>query len=143
MQIVSFALAALAFAFPTLAKPISWSRRDAVSPPITNPSAGTVWRTGETQTITWDVTALNGARPSNPLAKIILGTIGADGQEKLMFGTPLLSGIPILGGKVTLTVPSVPTGDNYIICLFGSSDDVSTPFTIVGAEPSEEVLLAL
>ncbi|KAI0647761.1 hypothetical protein C8Q79DRAFT_529566 [Trametes meyenii] len=120
----------------SIAKPLYLADRDAVSPPITNPTAKAVWRVGETQTITWDVAALNGATPSNPLAKIILGTLTADGQERLMFETPLVSGFPILGGNVSLTVPSVPPADNYIVCLFGTADDISAAFSIVGGDAS-------
>ncbi|KAI0669233.1 hypothetical protein C8Q78DRAFT_1070827 [Trametes maxima] len=120
----------------SIAKPLYLADRDAVSPPITNPAAKAVWRVGETQTITWDVAALNGATPSNPLAKIILGTLTADGQERLMFETPLVSGFPILGGNVSLTVPSVPPADNYIVCLFGTADDISAAFSIVDGDAS-------
>ncbi|KAI0373747.1 hypothetical protein BV20DRAFT_962319, partial [Pilatotrama ljubarskyi] len=54
---------------------------------------------------------------------------------------PLVSGFPVLDGNVTLTVPSVPSGANYIACLFDTSDDISPPFTIIGAEASDKVLL--
>ncbi|KAI0373746.1 hypothetical protein BV20DRAFT_962318 [Pilatotrama ljubarskyi] len=134
MQVASLILAFAVSA--SLAKPLYLADRDAVSPPITNPTAQTVWRTGETQTVTWDVAALNGAPPSNPLAKIILGTLTADGDEHLMFDSPLVSGFPILGGNVSLTVPSVPSGANYIVCLFGSSGDISPTFTIIGTDAS-------
>ena len=40
---------------PTLAKPLYLINRDSVSPPITYPTAGTVWTVGETRTITWYV----------------------------------------------------------------------------------------
>ncbi|KAI9059303.1 hypothetical protein FKP32DRAFT_1580200 [Trametes sanguinea] len=116
----------------TLAKPVLLLNRDDVQPPITNPTAQTVWRVGETQIVTWDVAALNGTPPSNPTASIILGTLTPDGDEHLMIESPLVSGFPILAGNVSLTVPSVPTADNYIVCLFGSSGDISPMFTIVG-----------
>ncbi|KAI0826766.1 hypothetical protein BC628DRAFT_1435773 [Trametes gibbosa] len=118
------------------AKPLYLYHRDAVSPPITNPTAQTVWKTGETQTVTWDVAALNGAPPSNPLADIILGMLTPDGNEHLMVESPLVSSIAILGGNATLTVPAVPSGKNYIVCLFGSSGDISPMFTIVGTDSS-------
>ncbi|KAI0632428.1 hypothetical protein C8Q77DRAFT_1059822 [Trametes polyzona] len=120
----------------SVAKPVVLSNRDAVSPPITNPTAQTVWKTGETQLVTWDIAALNGAPPSNPLAQIILGRLTPDGNEHLMFESPLVKEFPILGGNVSLTVPAVPSGENYIVCLFGSSGDISPPFTIVGVDPT-------
>ncbi|KAI0357431.1 hypothetical protein OH77DRAFT_1494814 [Trametes cingulata] len=137
MHIASLVLAFAAVG-ASLAKPapLHLANRDAVSPPITNPTAQTVWRVGETQMVTWDVAALNGAPPSNPLAKIILGTLTPDGEEHLMFDTPLVSGFPILGGNVSLTVPPVPSGSNYIVCLFGSSGDISPAFSIVGSDTS-------
>ncbi|KAI0669232.1 hypothetical protein C8Q78DRAFT_1042331 [Trametes maxima] len=154
MQFPTFVLA-LATLSTTFAKPLALSPRDSVSPPITNPTAGTVWKAGSTQTITWDVAALHGAQPSNPLAKLILGTVTPDGEENLMFESPLLSGFPILDGNVSLTLPWLPSGDNYILCgrsqlrlytgtacktlpplilVFGSTLDISHPFTIVGTE---------
>ncbi|KAI8978796.1 hypothetical protein BD414DRAFT_494423 [Trametes punicea] len=135
-RFTSLLLAFAASASVALAKPLYLADRDAVSPPITSPTAQTVWRAGETQTVTWDVTALDGAPPSNPLAKIILGTLTPDGDEHLMFDNPLVSNVPILGGNASLTVPSVPTGDNYIVCLFGSSGDISPMFTIIGTDAS-------
>ncbi|KAL7280155.1 hypothetical protein ACG7TL_006574 [Trametes sanguinea] len=122
----------LAFAGTALAKPVYLQNRDDVQPPITNPTAQTVWRVGETQIVTWDVAALNGTPPSNPTASIILGTLTPDGDEHLMIESPLVSGFPILAGNVSLTVPSVPSANNYIVCLFGSSGDISPMFTIIG-----------
>ncbi|OJT08084.1 hypothetical protein TRAPUB_1019 [Trametes pubescens] len=159
MQVASLVLAFAVGA--SRAKPVYLANRDAVAPPITNPTAQTVWRTGETQTVTWDVSALNGSLPSNPLAEIILGTLTPDGDEHLMFQTPLVSGFPLLGGNVTLTVPSVPSGETYIVCrtpfffplgidvdltdrrmylVFGTSDDISPMFTIIGTDASSSTV---
>ncbi|KAL1950728.1 hypothetical protein VTO73DRAFT_5852 [Trametes versicolor] len=137
MRTTSFLLA-LAAVVPSFANPLHMRlRRDSVAPPITNPTAGTVWRAGETQMITWDVEALHGVHPSNPLAKIYLGTVTPQGEEKFMLGDPLASGFPILGGNVNLTVPSVPSGDNYFVCVFGSTRDTSAAFTIIGVDTDE------
>ncbi|TBU27145.1 hypothetical protein BD311DRAFT_866256 [Dichomitus squalens] len=125
----------LALAVTTLAKPLAFNPRDAISPPITNPTAQTVWKAGDTQTVTWDLSGLNGAQPSNPQAQIILGTF-INGEEHLLLDTVLASGFNILDGNVTLTVPTVTTGSDYIVCLFGSSGDISPPFTIVGTDAS-------
>ncbi|KAI0335381.1 hypothetical protein GY45DRAFT_1317339 [Cubamyces sp. BRFM 1775] len=135
MQAVTSLVLAFA-ASAVLAKPVRLTTRDDVMPPITNPTAQTVWRVGETQTVTWDVAALNGAPPSNPTAEIILGTLTPDGDEHLMLESPLASDFLILGGNVSLTVPSVPDGNNYIVCLFGSTGDISPMFTIIGTSNS-------
>ncbi|KAI0632429.1 hypothetical protein C8Q77DRAFT_923677 [Trametes polyzona] len=105
---------------------------NSVAVSVTLPTKGTVWKVGEAQQIQWDVPALHGASPSNPIARIILGTINPNGRMKLMYETPIASGFPLLGGNVNLTVPSVPTGKNYIVCVFGSTRDISSPFTIIG-----------
>ena len=52
MQVASLFLA---LAFTVLAKPVAISHRDVVDPPITNPTAKTVWTPGDTQTVTWYV----------------------------------------------------------------------------------------
>ncbi|KAI0712523.1 hypothetical protein C8Q76DRAFT_694073 [Earliella scabrosa] len=132
MHVVSLLLALATTAHAT---PLALTSRDSISPPITSPSAGTVWRAGERQTVTWDLSGLEGVQPSNPLASIILGTF-IDGKERLFFSSPIISGFPILDGNVTLVVPSVETGNDYIVCLFGSSGNISPPFTIIGSESS-------
>ncbi|KAI0755240.1 hypothetical protein C8Q80DRAFT_1061319, partial [Daedaleopsis nitida] len=122
----------LALAVTTRATPVALSERDSIAPPITQPTAKTVWKTGETQTVTWDLSGLAGVQPSNPTAQILLGTLSADGSIHLLVSTPIASGFPILGGNVSLVVPSVASGGNYIVCLFGSTRDISPAFTIVG-----------
>lgn len=58
MRTTSFLLA-LAAVVPSFANPLHTRlRRDSVAPPITSPTAGTVWRAGETQMVTWYVPAL-------------------------------------------------------------------------------------
>lgn len=51
MQVVSL----LALFGTALAKPLALIPRDSIAPPITNPKAGSVWKAGETQTVTWYV----------------------------------------------------------------------------------------
>ncbi|KAI1794897.1 hypothetical protein LXA43DRAFT_92166 [Ganoderma leucocontextum] len=125
----------LALAVTVLAKPLAFRPRDAISPPITNPTASTVWKAGDRQTVTWDLSGLNGVQPSNPIGEVILGTF-INGEENLLLESPLASGFNILDGNVTLTVPTVTTGGDYIVCLFGSSGDITAPFTIIGTDPS-------
>ncbi|KAM5539514.1 hypothetical protein V8D89_006966 [Ganoderma adspersum] len=168
--IMQAAFLLLALAVSALGKPLAFRPRDAISPPITNPTASSVWKAGDRQTVTWDLSGLNGAQPSNPLGKVILGTF-INGEEHLMLESPLASGFNILDGNVTLTVPTVTTGNDYIVCraytttiilpitflladpapesqklthpsapsapaVFGSSGDISAPFTIVGTDAS-------
>ena len=45
----------LALAATTLATPLVITQRDVVDPPITSPTAKTVWTVGETETVTWYV----------------------------------------------------------------------------------------
>lgn len=154
MRTTSFLLA-LAVVVPSLANPLHMRlRRDSVAPPITNPTAGTVWRAGETQMITWYVPALDlqclqadTSRPKgcrgfarrSPVQSSCqdlsghryparggevhawyvdsqLSAQSCHGSDLFPIGDPLASGFPILGGNVNLTVPSVPSGDNYFVC---------------------------
>ncbi|PIL22806.1 hypothetical protein GSI_15501 [Ganoderma sinense ZZ0214-1] len=149
----------LTLAVSVLGKPLAFRPRDAISPPITNPTASSVWKAGDRQTVIWDLSGLNGAQPSNPIGQILLGTF-INGEEHLMVESPIASGFNILDGNVTLTVPTVTTGSDYIVChpapepqkltpfsllppptpsapaVFGSSGDISAPFTIIGTDAS-------
>ena len=51
-QLASLFLALVATSFAT---PLAITQRDVVDPPITNPTAKTVWTVGETETVTWYV----------------------------------------------------------------------------------------
>ncbi|KAI0769904.1 hypothetical protein C8Q74DRAFT_1203181 [Fomes fomentarius] len=129
MQVVSL----LALFGTALAKPLALIPRDSIAPPITNPKAGAVWKAGETQTVTWDLSGLEGVTPSNPNGMILLGTF-IDGKEHLFVSSPIKEDFPILSGNVTITVPSVATGSDYIVCLFGNSGNISPTFTILGSD---------
>ncbi|KAH9933229.1 uncharacterized protein BXZ73DRAFT_18801, partial [Epithele typhae] len=98
-------------------------------PPITDPTSQTVWTVGEKETVTWDTSVLEGVTPSNPNGTLLLGTF-VDDQEHLMTESPLAKDFSLFDGNVTLTVPSVDPGKDYIVCLVGNSGNISPVFTI-------------
>ncbi|KAI0771184.1 hypothetical protein BD413DRAFT_476421 [Trametes elegans] len=126
----------------SFASPLPLSPHDVIVAPITQPAAGTVRKTGETQTVTPGIL-------TNPVGQIILGTLTEDGNQHLLMGTcpaqlsprpppesPLASDSSLFGGSASLTVPVVPTGDDYIVGLFGTSGDISAKFCIVDDDGS-------
>ncbi|KAF7311154.1 hypothetical protein MKEN_01016600 [Mycena kentingensis (nom. inval.)] len=100
--------------------------RDVFAPPITSPTTGTVWRSGETQKVTWDTSAAP-ANITNPIGFILL--------RKADVSTPLIlgQGFKLLDGEVEVTVPDVLEDSDYSIVLFGDSGDISPDFTIEGS----------
>ncbi|KAI0822533.1 hypothetical protein BC628DRAFT_1388967 [Trametes gibbosa] len=106
---------------------VSAAPSDVVRPPITSPKAGDVWTAGSTQLITWDTSSI--ANPTGETGLILLGTL-KNGDEQLNANSPLALGFPISAGAVNVTVPAVPTGDDYIVALFGDSGNISPTFTI-------------
>ncbi|KII86656.1 hypothetical protein PLICRDRAFT_125544 [Plicaturopsis crispa FD-325 SS-3] len=107
--------------------------REVVSPPVLTPGAGTVWVVGSTETVTWNVSVIPSG--DDPVGQLILG-YNEDGSEHLMLDSPLASNITLKDGSVNITVPSVPERDNYIVCLFGDSGNISPNFTITGGGAS-------
>ncbi|KAF8843219.1 hypothetical protein BDN67DRAFT_964584 [Paxillus ammoniavirescens] len=102
--------------------------RDVVDPPITSPTAATVWHVGDTQTVTWSTAGLP-SNPSNPNGMLVLGYM-ANNSENLMLNSPLATNLSYAAGQAEITVPNVPTGSNYIVVLFGDSGNASPEFTI-------------
>ncbi|KXN86197.1 hypothetical protein AN958_10385 [Leucoagaricus sp. SymC.cos] len=98
-------------------------KRDVYVPPILTPTAGTVWTAGETQTVTWDT--------SNP-PKQITNRIGMIMLRKGDLITPLVlaGNFDILQGKASFKVPTVISGNDYSVVLFGDSGNFSPQFTI-------------
>ncbi|KAH9933250.1 uncharacterized protein BXZ73DRAFT_21330, partial [Epithele typhae] len=132
MQLVAFVFALAVSVFAT---PLTITPRDVVAPPIIVPTAQTMWTVGEKETVTWDTSVLEGVTPSNPNGTLLLGTF-VDGQEHLMGESPLATDFSLFDGNVTLTVPSVAPGKDYIVCLIGDSGNISPAFTILGAGSS-------
>lgn len=108
--------------------------RDVVAPPITSPTASTVWNVGDTQTVTWSTANLP-TNVTNPDGMLILGYV-ANGSENLMLQSPLATNLSYSVGQAQITVPSVPTGNNYIVVLFGDSGNASPQFTITNGASS-------
>ncbi|KAI6041372.1 hypothetical protein EDC04DRAFT_2565756 [Pisolithus marmoratus] len=102
--------------------------RDVVDPPITSPTASTVWNVGETQIVTWSTANLP-TNITNPNGMLVLGYIAND-SENLMLQSPLATNLNYSDGQAPVTVPNVPTGTNYIVVLFGDSGNASPQFTI-------------
>ncbi|KAG6334316.1 hypothetical protein ID866_4770 [Astraeus odoratus] len=119
-SLVSFVSCVLAVPIPV---------RDVVSPPITSPTAGAVWHVGETQTVTWSTANLP-VNITNPNGMLVLGYL-SNNSENLMLDSPLATNINYTVGQVEITVPNVPTRDDYIVVLFGDSGNASPEFTII------------
>lgn len=108
--------------FVVEAAPVA-EKRDVYVPPITYPTAGVVWNSGEEQTVTWDT--------SNP-PKQITNKIGRVMLRKGDLSTPLVlaGNFDILKGHIKVKVPQVISGDDYSLVLFGDSGNFSPKFTI-------------
>ncbi|KAK0464409.1 uncharacterized protein EV420DRAFT_1040246 [Desarmillaria tabescens] len=105
--------------------------RDVISPPITSPTAGTIWTVGQTVTVTWNTTDIptNASQITNPIGKIVLG-YQANNSLNLDLDNPLASNFQLTDGHADITVPDVEPRDDYIIVLFGDSGNTSPKFTI-------------
>ncbi|KAN0118572.1 hypothetical protein V8E52_004995 [Russula decolorans] len=110
-------------------------KRDVIDPPITSPTAETVWIPGSIQLVTWDTSLVpsNGTFPG----MLVLGnqTITPD-SENLDFYHPLATNFSLLDGSVNVTCPNVSPGNNYIVVLFGDSGNASPLFTISNSSAS-------
>ncbi|KAF8827500.1 hypothetical protein F5879DRAFT_922121 [Lentinula edodes] len=110
--------------------------RDVFDPPITSPSASTIWQVGQTVTVIWDITNLPPASQlTDPNGTVVLGYMASStDSEHLMIDSPLAQDFPLSDGNVSFIVPSVVTRSDYIIALFGDSGNISPTFTIQGTE---------
>jgi hypothetical protein len=70
---------------------------------VTQPTAGTSWTAGSTQTVTWDVANTSSAPISSASVRVLLSVDGGNS-----FPFTLASGIPNTG-TATITVPNTPT----------------------------------
>ncbi|KAJ7095725.1 hypothetical protein B0H15DRAFT_964404 [Mycena belliarum] len=93
--------------------------RTVYAPPITNPTADSVWKVGEVETVTWQVRS------------IMLGYLTPDSEH---LSLTLASGFNLTDEKVNVTVPPVVSRTNYIVVLFGDSGNHSPEFTIQGTD---------
>ncbi|KAJ7021583.1 hypothetical protein C8F04DRAFT_1273439 [Mycena alexandri] len=104
--------------------------RTVFAPPITSPTAQTVWKVGAVETVT-NATGI----PAGVTGKIMLGFLSSTSEGEHLSAT-LASGFNLTDQKVDVTVPSVAPGTQYIIVLFGDSGNLSPTFTIQGPSPS-------
>ncbi|KAI9317046.1 hypothetical protein BX666DRAFT_1857930 [Dichotomocladium elegans] len=111
----------------------------ALNPPIKVPNAHTVWNAGGTYAVEWNTTTVSGI-PIPPTDKgiVMLGYINnGDFSEHLRWTLAVY--FPLDTGHVNVTLPSdLPTGDNYIIVLFGDSGNASPQFTILGEDKKQD-----
>ncbi|KAJ7784373.1 hypothetical protein B0H16DRAFT_1876838 [Mycena metata] len=105
--------------------------RTVFDPPITSPTAQTVWKVGSVETVTWNATGI----PAGVTGKIMLGFLSSTSEGEHLSDT-LASGFNLTDEKVDVTVPQVATGTQYIIVLFGDSGNFSPTFTIQGSSSS-------
>ncbi|KAH8099421.1 hypothetical protein BXZ70DRAFT_1009230 [Cristinia sonorae] len=120
-----------------LAGPITPVAFDVYNPKITSPVAAQVWPVGSAQVVSWD---LHSIPPSEyeKVGHLLLG-FNENDTENLDILHPLSTGFSIGDGNVTITVPDVPTRDDYIVVLLGDSGNVSPEFSIVpAAAPTTE-----
>ncbi|KZV73717.1 hypothetical protein PENSPDRAFT_574160 [Peniophora sp. CONT] len=127
-------LAALLASIPTVsAHPTEHSleARTVWAPKVTVPDAQTVWKAGAQETIRWD-TSNAPADPTSTTAVIYLGYFTSDGSgdENLDTEHLLATDVDLSTGDYTITVPSVPHRDTYIVALVGDSGNISPEFTI-------------
>ncbi|KAG1776185.1 hypothetical protein EV702DRAFT_971944 [Suillus placidus] len=151
-----FALTNLLFTVSSLALlalSLPLNLRDVVDPPITSPTAGTVWHVGEKQLVTWSTNGLS-SNVTNPVGMLVLG-YNYNNSENLMLSestnvkcyalsllnnlfldSPLATNINYTVGQVLITVPNVETREDYIVVLFGDSGNASPEFTIINDSSS-------
>ncbi|KAI0087894.1 hypothetical protein BDY19DRAFT_229775 [Irpex rosettiformis] len=115
------------FIFAVLSALVSASpiKRDVFVPPITSPTAGTVWTIGSRQNVTWSLDNVP-AQITNPKGVIVLA------KDGLLIGldNPLAQDFDITLGRFEITVPVVAPADDYALVLFGDSGNISPNFTI-------------
>lgn len=132
-----FALTTLLFAISSLislALSLPLNLRDVVDPPITSPTADTVWQVGEKQLVTWSTDGLS-PNVTNPVGMLVLGYM-YNNSENLMLSSPLATNLNYTDGQVLITVPDVETREDYIVVLFGDSGNASPEFTIINDSSS-------
>ncbi|KAJ7646232.1 hypothetical protein B0H17DRAFT_876888, partial [Mycena rosella] len=95
---------------------------DVFVPPITFPTAGTVWASKTQQNVTWDA---SGAPPS--ISNEALLFLRKDTTTAPFI---LAKGFDLRTGSLEITVPYVLADDDYSLVLFGDSGNFSPVFTI-------------
>jgi len=99
-----------------------------LDPPITSPTAGTVWTVGKEVAVTWNTSSVPPGNTNE--GEITLFYVAKNGSQEGVIPSPLANGFLLSAGQVTITVPDVPERHTYIIDLFGDSGNISPEFTI-------------
>ncbi|KAF7791405.1 hypothetical protein EIP86_002419 [Pleurotus ostreatoroseus] len=107
---------------------------DVYTPSISAPNASTIWQPGETQVVTWSTADLDDTG-KEAVGYLLLGYLEND-SENLDIKHPLATGFHLGDGQTTVTVPNVPTRDDYIVVLLGDSGNTSPQFTIQNPQTS-------
>ncbi|KAF8587494.1 hypothetical protein K439DRAFT_1614286 [Ramaria rubella] len=120
-------LVVLSTAWSTLALPVL-QLRDVINPRITFPTAGAVFKAGQTITVTWDTSVLPVGSPNKGM--IVLG-VNTTTSENLQLDSPLAEDFLLTDGSHEITFPeNLTTKHNYILDLFGDSGNISPEFTV-------------
>ncbi|KAJ7086251.1 hypothetical protein C8R44DRAFT_721606 [Mycena epipterygia] len=120
--LVPFVLAASVGATPVGPVPL-----DVFDPPVTFPTAGTVWISKTTQKVTWDTSGAPADISNEALLLLRKGGITAP--------FILAEGFDLRAGTLEITVPWVLNGSDYQLVLFGDSGNFSPVFTIQSNTP--------
>ncbi|KAN0127606.1 hypothetical protein V8E53_014584 [Lactarius tabidus] len=135
MQFFAALLSTVALAVSTTATPLHVTERSELivnAPRLTVPHGGDIWPIKSTQQVCWDISNPP-PNTQNATGVLYLGFL-ANGSENLDLDHPLKTGFLLSDGCTSVTVPEVPTGDNYIVDLMGDSGDVTDAFSIVPSE---------
>jgi len=101
----------------------------AFAPTILQPAKGANWILGEDELVEWKTDNIP-IEAQNYHLRILLGHPD-NNSENLNTTYPLADNVPIMQGSVTVVLPlGTPVGDGYVIALIGTSDDLSSPFSI-------------
>ncbi|THG96492.1 hypothetical protein EW026_g5355 [Hermanssonia centrifuga] len=110
--------------FSALVGLVAGAAQDVWAPPITSPTAASVWSIGSTQNVTWDASHPP-SEVTNPIGQIILSKGGV-----LDVDHPLATGFPLTSGFILVQVPNVVPGNDYATVLIGDSGNASPYFEI-------------
>ncbi|KAJ7720373.1 hypothetical protein DFH07DRAFT_760872, partial [Mycena maculata] len=91
---------------------------DVFAPPVTFPTAGTVWATNSRQNVTWDASGAPARISNEALLMLRKNSVAAPHPFDLRAGT------------LEITVPYVLAGSDYQLVLFGDSGEFIPVFTI-------------
>ncbi|KAJ7438629.1 hypothetical protein B0H11DRAFT_1799516 [Mycena galericulata] len=124
-MLIPFLLGAVVRAIPTTGP----APLDVFTPPITFPTAGTVWASNTQQNVTWDASGAPASISNQAMLMLRKGGVTAP--------FILAKGFDLRAGTLAITVPYVLGDSDYQLVLFGDSGDFSPTFTIQSDTPAE------